>query len=42
VARLDLRVLEAARRWLVDADAAGRGREDYAAVLAQIMGAQPA
>jgi 3-hydroxyisobutyrate dehydrogenase-like beta-hydroxyacid dehydrogenase len=42
VARLDLRVLVAARRWLVDADTAGRGREDYAAVLAQIMGAQPA
>ncbi len=42
VARLDLRVLEAARSWLVDADTAGRGREDYAAVLAQIMGAQPA
>lgn len=40
VARLDLRVLEAARRWLVDADTAGRGREDYAVVLAQIMGAQ--
>jgi 3-hydroxyisobutyrate dehydrogenase-like beta-hydroxyacid dehydrogenase len=42
VAHLDLRVLDAARSWLVDADTAGRGRDDYAAVLAQIMGAQPA
>ena len=40
-AGLDLRVLEAARSWLVDAESAGRGREDYAAVLAQITGAQP-
>jgi 3-hydroxyisobutyrate dehydrogenase-like beta-hydroxyacid dehydrogenase len=41
VAGLDLRVLEAARSWLVDAESASRGREDYAAVLAQITGAQP-
>ena len=40
-AGLDLRVLEAARSWLVDAESASRGREDYAAVLAQITGAQP-
>jgi 3-hydroxyisobutyrate dehydrogenase-like beta-hydroxyacid dehydrogenase len=40
-AGLDLRVLEAARSWLVDAESAGRGREDYAVVLAQITGAQP-
>ena len=39
---LDLRVLEAARSWLADAEAAGRGRQDYSAVLAQISGAQPA
>jgi 3-hydroxyisobutyrate dehydrogenase-like beta-hydroxyacid dehydrogenase len=34
---LDLRVLEAARSWLSDARAAGRGEQDYAAMLAQIL-----
>ena len=34
---LDLRVLAAARGWLEDAEAAGRGAEDYSAVLAQIL-----
>jgi hypothetical protein len=34
----ELRILQAARTWLADAVAAGRGR-DYSAVLAQILGA---
>jgi 3-hydroxyisobutyrate dehydrogenase/2-hydroxy-3-oxopropionate reductase len=38
---LDLRVVEAARAWLVDAEAAGLGDEDYSAVLAQILGSAP-
>jgi 3-hydroxyisobutyrate dehydrogenase/2-hydroxy-3-oxopropionate reductase len=33
----ELRVLAAARAWLADAEAAGRGAEDYAAMLAQIL-----
>ena len=33
----DLRVFEAARSWLADAEAAGRGGEDYSSVLAQIL-----
>jgi 3-hydroxyisobutyrate dehydrogenase/2-hydroxy-3-oxopropionate reductase len=33
----DLRVLEAARSWLADAVAEGRGDEDYSAVLATIL-----
>jgi 3-hydroxyisobutyrate dehydrogenase-like beta-hydroxyacid dehydrogenase len=36
-AGVDLRVLSAARSWLADAEAAGLGDEDYAAVLAQIL-----
>jgi 3-hydroxyisobutyrate dehydrogenase-like beta-hydroxyacid dehydrogenase len=38
---LDLRVTEAARTWLADAEAAGLGDEDYSAVLAQILGSAP-
>lgn len=38
----DLRVFEAARSWLVDAERAGRSDQDYAAVLAEIIGAQTA
>jgi 3-hydroxyisobutyrate dehydrogenase-like beta-hydroxyacid dehydrogenase len=38
---LDLRVTEAARAWLVDAEAAGLGDEDYSAVLAQILRSAP-
>ncbi len=33
----ELRVLDAARSWLVDAEAAGWGERDYAAVLAYIL-----
>jgi 3-hydroxyisobutyrate dehydrogenase len=40
-ASLDLRVTEAARAWLVEAEAAGLGDEDYSAVLAQILGSAP-
>lgn len=36
---LDLRLLPAVRSWLVDAEAAGSGEEDYAAVLATIIDA---
>jgi 3-hydroxyisobutyrate dehydrogenase-like beta-hydroxyacid dehydrogenase len=36
---LELRVLAAARAWLEEAEAAGRGGEDYSAVLAQIVNA---
>jgi len=35
---VDFRVLEAARSWLADADAAGWGDRDYSAVLAYITG----
>jgi 3-hydroxyisobutyrate dehydrogenase/2-hydroxy-3-oxopropionate reductase len=35
---LDLRVIEAARTWLADAEAAGLGAQDYSAVLARILG----
>jgi 3-hydroxyisobutyrate dehydrogenase/2-hydroxy-3-oxopropionate reductase len=38
----DLRVFEAARSWLADAEKAGRGDRDYAAVLAEIIEAQTA
>jgi 3-hydroxyisobutyrate dehydrogenase len=34
---LDLRVTEAARAWLADAEAAGLGEEDYSAVLSRIL-----
>ena len=34
---VDLRVFAAARTWLTDAAAAGRGGQDYSAVLAQII-----
>ena len=36
-AGLDLRLVPAARSWLADAEAAGLGTQDYAAVLAQIL-----
>jgi len=36
-AGVDLRLVPAARSWLVDAEAAGLGGRDYAAVLAQIL-----
>ena len=36
--RVDLRLAAAARSWLVDAEAAGLGGHDYAAVLAEILG----
>lgn len=36
-ADLELPVSEAARRWLVDAESAGLGEQDYSAVLAQIL-----
>jgi 3-hydroxyisobutyrate dehydrogenase-like beta-hydroxyacid dehydrogenase len=35
--RIDMRVFEAARSWLADAAAAGRGELDYSAMLAQII-----
>jgi 3-hydroxyisobutyrate dehydrogenase-like beta-hydroxyacid dehydrogenase len=38
---LDLRVTEAAHEWLVDAEAAGLGDEDYSAVLVQILRSAP-
>jgi 3-hydroxyisobutyrate dehydrogenase-like beta-hydroxyacid dehydrogenase len=34
---LDLRVTEAARGWLAEAEAAGLGEEDYSAVLSRIL-----
>jgi 3-hydroxyisobutyrate dehydrogenase-like beta-hydroxyacid dehydrogenase len=34
---IDVRVLEAVRRWLADAEAAGYGGRDHAAVLAEIL-----
>jgi 3-hydroxyisobutyrate dehydrogenase-like beta-hydroxyacid dehydrogenase len=33
----DLRIFDAARSWLADAQAAGRGDDDYSSVLAQIL-----
>ena len=36
-ARVDLRLVPAARTWLADAEAAGLGTADHAAVLAQIL-----
>jgi 3-hydroxyisobutyrate dehydrogenase len=42
VPQSDLRVFEAARSWLAEAEDAGRGEQDYAAVLAQIIRSQPA
>jgi 3-hydroxyisobutyrate dehydrogenase-like beta-hydroxyacid dehydrogenase len=36
-ADLDLRVVEAARSWLAEAEEAGLGKEDYSAVLSQIL-----
>jgi 3-hydroxyisobutyrate dehydrogenase/2-hydroxy-3-oxopropionate reductase len=38
---LDLRVTEAARTWLADAEASGLGDQDYSAVLAQILRSAP-
>ena len=35
---VDVRVLEAARAWLVDAEEAGLGDRDYSTVLARIIG----
>jgi 3-hydroxyisobutyrate dehydrogenase-like beta-hydroxyacid dehydrogenase len=40
-AKVDVRVLEAARSWLADADAAGWGDRDYSSVLAYILGDEP-
>ena len=37
-AGVDLRLADAVRTWFVDAEAAGRGAEDYAAVLGHILG----
>jgi 3-hydroxyisobutyrate dehydrogenase len=37
----ELRVLEAARSWLVDAEAAGWGDHDYTAITATILGQPP-
>jgi 3-hydroxyisobutyrate dehydrogenase-like beta-hydroxyacid dehydrogenase len=34
---IDLRVIEAVRRWLADAEAAGLGAADHAAVLSQVL-----
>ena len=36
-AGIDLRLVDAARTWLVDAEQAGRGRDDYSAVLDRIL-----
>lgn len=36
-AGVDLRLVPAARSWLADAEAAGRGGDDYSAVLAEIL-----
>jgi 3-hydroxyisobutyrate dehydrogenase-like beta-hydroxyacid dehydrogenase len=38
----ELRVVEAAREWLADAEAAGLGDADYSAVLARILSSQEA
>ena len=38
---VDLRLAEAARTWLADAEEAGRGGEDYSAVLGRILGDRP-
>jgi len=35
-ARVDMRITDAARAWFADAEAAGRGNNDYSAVIAQI------
>lgn len=40
-AGVELRVGEAARSWLADADASGLGRRDYAAALERILRAEP-
>jgi 3-hydroxyisobutyrate dehydrogenase/2-hydroxy-3-oxopropionate reductase len=40
-AGVELRLAEAARRWLAEAEEAGWGDLDYAAVLARILGEQP-
>ena len=40
-AGVDLRVTEAARAWLADAEEAGLGDRDYSAVLARILGQHP-
>jgi 3-hydroxyisobutyrate dehydrogenase-like beta-hydroxyacid dehydrogenase len=37
-AGVDLRVVEAARTWLADAEEAGFGDRDYSTVLAKIIG----
>ena len=37
-AGVDVRVLEAARTWLADAEEAGLGDRDYSTVLAKIIG----
>jgi 3-hydroxyisobutyrate dehydrogenase-like beta-hydroxyacid dehydrogenase len=39
--QVDVRVLAAARTWFADAEAAGLGARDYAAVLAQILDREP-
>jgi 3-hydroxyisobutyrate dehydrogenase-like beta-hydroxyacid dehydrogenase len=36
-AGIDVRLVAAARTWLADAEASGRGEDDYSAVLAQIV-----
>jgi 3-hydroxyisobutyrate dehydrogenase-like beta-hydroxyacid dehydrogenase len=36
-AGVDLRLTAAARSWFIDAERAGRGGDDYSAVLAQIL-----
>lgn len=41
-AGVDARMARAARAWLVDADGAGRGADDYTAVLAHIRTAAAA
>jgi 3-hydroxyisobutyrate dehydrogenase-like beta-hydroxyacid dehydrogenase len=40
-ASVDLRLTEAARTWLADAEEAGLGDRDYSAVLARILGRHP-
>ena len=40
-AGVDLRLTEAARAWLADAEEAGLGDRDYSAVLARILGQHP-
>jgi len=36
-AGIDLRLADAARSWLADAEAAGRGHDDYSSVLNEII-----